>query len=101
VLVLELALPQGRLIAYSHVTERFPVSLAAAASAVLVVLAITTASWTGDGRWLFLGGLSIALGSVGMFFGLRHRKWFAATANLVSALAGVWMVIVIATFEGR
>lgn len=85
----------------SHETGRFPVSLAAAASAAVVVLAIAAEAWAGDGRWLWLGGFSIALGSVGTFFGLRYRKRLAATVNIVSALAGVWMVFVIATFEGR
>jgi hypothetical protein len=81
------------------VTERIPISLAAA-SVLLVVLAIAVAGRAGNLDWLYLGGLSIALGSVGTFLALRHRRWLAATVNVVATLAGVWLVVAVTTFEG-
>jgi hypothetical protein len=83
-----------------HMTERALVTLAAAVSGLILVLAVAAVSWAGNANWLFLGGISIALGSVGAFFALRQRRWLAATANVLSAVAGVWMLIVITNFEG-
>ena len=84
----------------NDLTGRFPVSLGAFVSVLLLILAVAATARAGDGRWLYLGGFSIALGTVGTYFGLRYRKWLGAAINLVSALAGIWMVVAISTFEG-
>jgi hypothetical protein len=67
---------------------------------LLVILAVAVAARAGDLNWLYLGGIAIALGSVGTFFALRSRTWLVAVVNLASALAGVWMVVAVTTFEG-
>jgi hypothetical protein len=81
------------------VTEQIPTSLAAA-SVLLVILAVAVAARAGDLNWLYLGGFAIALGAVGAFFALRSRKWLVGAINLVAAVAGIWLVIAITTFEG-
>ena len=83
-----------------EVPERFPVSVAAAASVAAVLLAVAATSWAGDANWLYLGVLAIGAGSIGGFFALQYRRWLAATLSIASAIAGVWMLVAISTREG-
>jgi hypothetical protein len=80
--------------------QRFPVSVAAAASIAAVLLAVAAASWAGDANWLYLGVLAIGVGSIGGFFALRYRRWLAATLSIASAIVGVWMLVAISNWEG-